>query len=318
MTASATPISVSVNFDSMNEALGFPEGFRDPSFFVGFDRFADLIAKHGLKATLYVLGRDLEHPDVRARLREWTAAGFEVGSHSLSHPANLGRLPAAALRREIGEAHARIGEALGTAPTGFIAPSWSASARMLDMLLEFGYRHDTSVFPSAALFPVMLKVAVNHLRDGARLRRIVNRADWMYWTHLPRTPFAAGPGWRRAAPEDVAAGRALVELPLPGRDRLRIPHWHTKGFLLGWDGHYGELARLLSDHPFFYYLIHPADFVSSDDLPGGVSHSLERVEVPIAEKLARLDEAFALMAASKRPAATMQGLADSAIPTLFA
>lgn len=316
MTATDTPISISVNFDSINEATGFPEGFRDPSFFVGFDRFAELVSKHGLNACLYVVGRDLENPEVRARLRDWTEAGFEVGSHSLSHPPNLGCLPLSALRHEVGEAHKRIGDALGTPPTGFIAPAWSSSRRMLDVLLEFGYRYDTSIFPSAAIVPVMMKVAFNHLRNASRLRRIINRADWLYWTHLPRTPFVAGRGWSRARSEDLESGRALVELPLPSRNRLSIPHWHTKGFLFGWDSHYSELERLLTEHPFFYYLVHPADFMASEDLPAGLRHSLERFQVPVSEKLARLDGAFARMAASGRPATTMQGLADAAISPL--
>ena len=91
--ANDTPISISLNFDSLNEAARFPKGFIDPSFFKGFDRISDLLAKRNLKATILIIGRDLVNPEIRDRVADWGKAGFEIGNHSYSHHCNLGALP---------------------------------------------------------------------------------------------------------------------------------------------------------------------------------------------------------------------------------
>ena len=44
-----SPISISLNFDSINESLGFPNNFYDPSYFAGVDRVIKILNKYNIK-----------------------------------------------------------------------------------------------------------------------------------------------------------------------------------------------------------------------------------------------------------------------------
>ena len=62
------------------------------------DKLLDVLAKHDVKATFFVVGNQVErHPDT---VRRVIAEGHQVGNHSYSHPV-LGLLPPSYVRREI-------------------------------------------------------------------------------------------------------------------------------------------------------------------------------------------------------------------------
>ena len=61
-------------------------------------RFAELFARHGVRATFFVVGRDLEQDaEGRAPLAELARAGHELANHSYTHPYDLVRLDRAAM-----------------------------------------------------------------------------------------------------------------------------------------------------------------------------------------------------------------------------
>lgn len=297
-----SPLAISLNFDSLNEAYGYPPGFRDVSFFAAFDRLAALAAAYALPLSVYVIGRDLAHPDHAARVKEWHAAGHEIGNHSWSHDARLGALPAEVIRQEIGQAHDALAQVTGVAPEGFIAPAWSVSRPVVAELVRLKYRYDTSVFPSLFLYPLVLKSLLSHAMHFEKGRRILTRRDWHLPLRAPLEPYFVDSDFRRQA--SGGDGRLLM-LPLPARRRWSLCCWHTAGFFLGWDRHYRNVAELSAEREGFYYLIHPADFLAAEDLSPSHRHYLERMDVPVAEKLRRLEEVFRILAASPRGVTTM-------------
>lgn len=100
-------------------------------------------------------------------------------------------------------------------------------------------------------------------------------------------------------------------LPLPTTSRFQPALWHTIGFIFGWDYLKKKTKKLLQTHPGFYYLIHPGDFMGTEDLHPSYQHSLERMEIPLSQKLEHLEESFRLMSESPRPKSTMLELARS-------
>jgi peptidoglycan/xylan/chitin deacetylase (PgdA/CDA1 family) len=107
-------------------ALTFDDGLEEHLEIV-----APLLERLGARATFYVpsscLGRSASevgypgrHVDA-AGLRRLAAAGFEVGSHSRSHPV-LARCGRDRLRDEIAGSRDDLGEILGTAPASFAYP----------------------------------------------------------------------------------------------------------------------------------------------------------------------------------------------------
>jgi len=305
MRPSPGAIAINVNFDSLNEAFGFPTGFRDPSFFEPFDRFEALAARHGAKLTLFMIGRDMESPEVFARVRDWAGAGHEIANHTWSHPMSLGAMSESEIADEIGRCHDIIARATGREPRGFTAPAWSTSRAVMKELLKRRYLYDASLFPSCALYPMVARIALNHWHDPKRLRQSLSRRDWGLALMSPRDPFLASADWRPARADQDA----IVVLPLPTVSRLDVPLWHTVGYVLGWSRHESIFRRVLAESEAPYYLLHPADFVAAEEVPQGHSHALERLSVPGRTKLERLASALALARDSGRVFVTMDELA---------
>ena len=150
-----------------------------------------------------------------------------MGNHTWNHHTNLGALSKAELTEEIHRTHAALGDVTGQAPDGFIAPAWSYSDRMMDVLAEQGYRYDTSLFPSLLYYPFVFKNAWNHWGQGEKFWRILDRRDWLQPLVGSREPYL---------------DRGLVMLPVPSTPGpLGLTIWHTTGFLLGWEKHFAML-----------------------------------------------------------------------------
>jgi len=86
--------------------------------------------------------RDGEAPEPlmdAAQVREWLAAGHQIGSHSLSH-ARLTRLTLRDAREEISASKKKLEDSFGVAIEDFCYPygDWSEAVR--DLVMEAGYR----------------------------------------------------------------------------------------------------------------------------------------------------------------------------------
>ena len=98
------------------------------------DQLLDVLAKHDVKATFFMVGNHIErHPDT---VRRVIAEGHQVGNHSYSHPV-LGFLPPSYVRREIERTDAILrrigvkGEIVFRAPilTRFLPVAWVLAKR---------------------------------------------------------------------------------------------------------------------------------------------------------------------------------------------
>jgi polysaccharide deacetylase family protein (PEP-CTERM system associated) len=132
------------------------------------ERCLDLLARHGVRATFFVLGWTAErHPALVRRIAE---AGHEIGCHSYGHP-QVHQLDRAAFLADLDRALAALRAAGVTRVDGYRAPSFTLLPPVhgyLELLRDRGFRYDSSLFP------------VRHPRYGQ--------------TRAPRHPFRlAGP-----------------------------------------------------------------------------------------------------------------------------
>jgi len=285
-------IAININFDSLSEAFDFPRGFRDPSYFKAFDRIAEIVNRYNIKFSIYVIGKDLKDPEVFARVRDWSHSGHEIGNHTWSHPMNLGALRKEEVREEIFRAHELITKCTGREPKGFISPAWSTSCNVAATLIELKYTYDTSVFSSIMLFPMVLKMAFNHLNNRYKLKTILNRRDWLYPFTKPITPYIADANYRSLNKRD---SESIIVLPLPTLSRFTSPYWHTIGFLFGWVYASRQLKKNIIRNDYFYYLMHPADFLAREDIQFDYIHSLERMHIDISKKINAINKVFDIM-----------------------
>jgi polysaccharide deacetylase family protein (PEP-CTERM system associated) len=110
-------------------------------------RMLDLLARHEALATFFILGWVAErHPDM---VRTINRAGHEVASHGWDH-ARVTEIDPAAFRESVRRTKLKLEELTGEPVLGFRAPSYSivpGGEWALDVLLEEGYRYDSSLFP---------------------------------------------------------------------------------------------------------------------------------------------------------------------------
>ena len=171
-------------------------------------RLLDVFARTGIRATLFVVGREAERHS--AVLQAAVAAGHEIASHTWSHPLRFASLPRERQRTELEDSRRGLESACGAPVVGFRAPNFDLDARAVPLLVETGYRYDASAYPSLMLVPARLLLALKSADRGGVLT--------MSW--LPFT-------WRRAPYTWTVRGASLREFPLAVTPVLRMPVYHT-------------------------------------------------------------------------------------------
>jgi len=309
MTDRAPRVSMNINFDSLGWSLNAERtDFRDPSFLEVADRFLDLSARYGFRYSIFVIGRDLESPEARARVRDWAAAGHEIGNHSYNHRPNLGALPLAEMRDEIMRSHDAIAAAAGAEPRGFIAPGWSTSSELVGILQDAGYLYDTSVFPSYFMWLILAKLWLNFRGDPRRHELLQRRDGLANLLASPRPYLASRESLYR--PQDAG----VLILPAPVTPVLRIPCWHTARFVFP-EWLYRHALQACRRVPYFYYLVHPADLTDPQDVKhlGIEVTNLERWDVGLPRKLQLLTQALDSLCDSGVEFVTLATMAEEII-----
>jgi peptidoglycan/xylan/chitin deacetylase (PgdA/CDA1 family) len=98
----------------------------------------------------------------KSQVREWLAAGHQIGSHTVSHP-DLTRLPSRHAREEIQASRKWLEDTFGIAVSQFSYPQGAFDDRILEMVREAGYNT-----------AVTSEFGVNDVgTDAYRLRRIL-------------------------------------------------------------------------------------------------------------------------------------------------
>jgi polysaccharide deacetylase family protein (PEP-CTERM system associated) len=163
------------------------------------DDLLETLARHDTRGTFFILGWLAVHrPQI---VRSIAAAGHEIASHGFSHE-RVTSLSAAALREDLRSSKKALEDVTGGAVAGYRAPSFSIIPGfefVFDILIEEGYRYDSSLFPirrrgygypKAPSCPHVIR------RTGGRLAEFP-----LATTRLLRYPIpAAGGGYLRQFP----------------------------------------------------------------------------------------------------------------------
>lgn len=108
----------------------------------------DLLDKHDLKITFFLVGRDVTDERNQPFLKEIVKRGHEIGNHSYNHEPWMQDYDDARVDDELGRTHRAIEETLGVAPVGFRGPGFCYSPTILRALRRLGYSFDASTLPS--------------------------------------------------------------------------------------------------------------------------------------------------------------------------
>ena len=284
-------VSVSVDLDAVEcyhriHALGeAPAG--EARFAIlrrALPRLGELFAKHGVSATLFVVGKDLEADAEGASIvADLARAGHEIASHSHSHPYDLVRLSREAIAAELDRAGAAIEQVAGRPPVGFRAPGYEISAELIELLCERGYRYDSSAFPAIPYYLAKAAVMAAIRVTGRKSGSILGSAKVLGAPCAPYHPAAGAPYRRGNLP--------IVELPVTVTPLLRL---HVIGTTLvispEWLRRRLVASALATQH--FNLELHGIDL--ADSVADGISPVLVSrqpdLRVSLERKLAALDK----------------------------
>jgi polysaccharide deacetylase family protein (PEP-CTERM system associated) len=107
----------------------------------------DLFAQRGVHGTFFVLGWVADHEP--GLVREIAAAGHEIACHGFEHQPIYRQTPLQ-FRADIRRARRGLEDLVGMRVEGYRAPSYSitrASLWAVEILVEEGFRYDSSIFP---------------------------------------------------------------------------------------------------------------------------------------------------------------------------
>jgi len=304
-------VSVSVDLDAVAcyhriHALPDPppDGARHAVLRRCLPRFAELFARHGVRATFFVVGADLEEDaEGRAALAALARAGHELGNHTHSHPYDFVRLGPVRVAEEIDRGHAAIAACAGAGPVGFRAPGYEISPEVVGLLAARGYRYDSSILPSPPYYGAKALVMA--------AMRVAGRPSGSFLDNprvllAPRRPYRPAPSvpYRQG-------GEGLLELPIAvtpiarlhviGTSLILAPAWLRRHMI-------GAALRA----PFFNLELHGIDLADAeaDEMPPALVARQPDLRRPLAHKLAALDETLAAARAAGARFVTLRDYAS--------
>jgi len=109
---------------------------------VGVERLLRILSRRGLAATFFVPGHTARHlPRVVAAIHD---AGHELGHHGWTHRYPAGLAPGQELE-ELKRGSDQLCAVSGAPPVGYRSPGWDLSSDSVAMLVERGFRYDSSM-----------------------------------------------------------------------------------------------------------------------------------------------------------------------------
>jgi peptidoglycan-N-acetylglucosamine deacetylase len=316
------PAFIHVDLDglwTLADCYGYDEGesfTRDPVFERALPRMLDLFDRHGVKATFFLIGRDLEHPAKRDAVGEILRRGHDTANHTYHHRFGLESLAVEQIREEIESAQRLIGEVTGAQPAGFRAPGYDAGPRVLSVLSELGFRYDGSLLPTR--WAPLLRFMAGRIRrqvGGDRAELPGGNEDGPVGSPGQYGPgsggaFGMAPQYFRASP----GGKPVLRLPLAVSPVLRFPLHMSLGMLLGRETVRTGLKRLAARGVPMTYLLHGIDLAAPEELAGYLPERLARgrgFNIALSGREAFLEEVLTSLGARTRIQLTAEYLRET-------
>ncbi|MEM9412046.1 MAG: polysaccharide deacetylase family protein [Planctomycetota bacterium] len=275
----APPVSISMDYPDLPQATisldldnkwSYLKSHDDPQWeafpsYLGtvVPRILTMLDELGIKITFFVVGQDAVIQENVESLQQIANAGHEIANHSFHHETWLHSYTPEQLVNEFDLSEQAIQAATGKRPVGFRGPGFSLSDQTLEILASRGYHYDCTTFPTfmapAARAFYFMTGKFNKEQKQDRNAMFGKFADGL----LPNKPFL----WK-AEPGD------LLEIPVSTFPGIKIPiHATYLQYLASYssltaDAYFWSALncyRIANLSPSF--LLHPTDFLGSDDEP---------------------------------------------------
>jgi peptidoglycan/xylan/chitin deacetylase (PgdA/CDA1 family) len=215
-----TTFSVHIDCDNVwvyETELGMKLPFTlDYMYDVSLTRLLDLFDTHRIKATFFIIGRDLELEACRRFCAEALARGHALGNHSLNHPMYFGSMNAVEREVEIRRCHEEMVKHTGVTCKAFRAPGYGVSDSDMKLLADLGYLYDSSVLPG----PTAMLIKMMTWSKKAYRKKSLN-----VWQNFFSTA--------HALQHAVSEAQKIWRIPVAVMPYFRLPTHTSFAFLLG-------------------------------------------------------------------------------------
>lgn len=149
MNPARATICLTFDFDAISIWIG-PYGATSPSMIsrgefgvVGVERILRLLARLQIPATFFIPGHTADtYPDT---VRAIAAAGHEIGHHGYLHENPVALESKERERAVLEQGLVALQRAANVRPTGYRSPAWDNSPHTIELLLEYGFRYESSL-----------------------------------------------------------------------------------------------------------------------------------------------------------------------------
>ncbi len=232
----------------------------DHIFQSGLENILDLFEKNNIKATFFVIGKDLEIGWKADLIRKAKQSGHEIANHSWDHPTGFSFLSQDKQSEQISKAGNIIELVCGEKPLGFRAPDFDFDSSVLQSLMENNYLYDSSILP--CLFSPLLRTVKRFLAPMNRNKTRYLGSAINYFS--PKYPYKPDKCqiWKQNKDTDI------WEVPVCAFPFLGIPFHASFMLALGSFGVKYALSALSIirklNQP-LVYLFHIADLATCND-----------------------------------------------------
>lgn len=223
-------------------------------------RFLELLNIHGIKATFFVVGKDLTRKENCRIARTIVEVGHEIANHTMNHWQWFSTLNKKDKEEEITSGQKIIEDTIGRPVKGFRAPGYTIDREILDILKDRGYSYDSSV--NASLPYILAKYTYSSCfldKDHKRYLTFQN----------PRIFFASTlPYYPGTDIWEQSTQVGLLEIPINSVPILNVPYvsWLTINSVLD-KAFYWAIKKT---NQILNLELHDFEFISHDDIESTV------------------------------------------------
>lgn len=264
--------TISVDMDTLNDyantySIKYLKN-PDPSYTIAIQRLLDLLNKYNIKATFFVIGKDLNVKEHLKIIRLIKNQGHEIANHTQNHFIHFEKLSDEDQKQEILECHKLVKEKLGIDMKGFRAPGYNLNTHTFETLAKNNYFYDSSIFPTI-LLPVFKMAIIMRSRGkfkssgGGKIKNVFSKDS----------PY-------------LIKKLKLLEIPISVTPVFKLPFMGTFNVVAGEELMKLNLWLLKAFSKDINYEIHPIEFLdfTKDRIPKEFSRH-PGISIPLNKKI---------------------------------
>ena len=287
-----------VDIDSWQTQLAFygyeNQPYTNDVYENSLPRLVELFSKLNVQATFFVVGNHAKIEKNKSILKK-ISENHEIASHSMTHPKGFSQLGYKEKYSEIKDSKHLLEDITGKEVIGFRAPDYDIDEETIDILIENGYKYDSSVFPTYCA-PIM-KVA-HFILSGMKRKSTMGREVLRF---SPRFPYRPRQGSLHQK------GKVNIwEIPLTVTPFIRLPFYGTSIMAFG-EKYLNFIFGKIKNSALINYTIHAfemsdrgKDMIDERLLKHpGIKRTFEEKSYLCEEVLRRISENFKIITAKE-------------------